>query len=92
MQQDPLTESQGARNDPPEALEQHRGPHGALERGHWKTAVFGWLAFVVAALAIGMQVGTKQIDQQNSNVGEAHRADQILRDAGFKPPRRPSSS
>src|SRR6476661_4448935 len=52
--------------------------------GHWKTAVFGWLAFVVAALFIGMQVGTKQIDQQNSNVGQSHKADQMLLDAGFQ--------
>ena len=61
------------------------GRMGAWSAGHWKTAVFGWLAFVVASLAIGMQVGTKQIDTQNANVGEAHRADQILRNAGFKP-------
>src|SRR6476646_3775720 len=58
---------------------------GRWSANHWKTAVFGWLAFVVASLAIGMAVGTKQIDQQNSKVGEAHRADQILRHAGFKP-------
>ena len=58
---------------------------GRWSASHWKTAVFGWLAFVVASLAIGMQVGTKQIDTQNANVGEAHRADQILRNAGFEP-------
>ena len=29
-------------------------------------------------------VGTKQIDQNDANVGEAHRADQILLDAGFQ--------
>ncbi|HEY2219311.1 MAG TPA: MMPL family transporter [Gaiellaceae bacterium] len=57
---------------------------GRWSAGHWKTAVFGWLAFVIAALAIGMQVGTKQIDQQNANVGQSHRADNILRDAGFE--------
>jgi uncharacterized membrane protein YdfJ with MMPL/SSD domain len=57
---------------------------GRWSASHWKTAVFGWLAFVVAALAIGMQVGMKQIDTQDANVGESHRADHILRDAGFK--------
>jgi len=57
---------------------------GRWSASHWKTAVFGWLAFVVAAVVIGMQVGTKQIDQQNANVGQAHRADNILRDAGFQ--------
>src|SRR5262245_9248054 len=29
-------------------------------------------------------VGTKQIDQTDSNVGQAHRADHILKDAGFQ--------
>src|SRR3954468_18176523 len=57
---------------------------GRWSAAHWKTAVFGWLAFVIAALAIGMQVGTKQIDQQNANVGQSHRADNILREAGFE--------
>jgi putative drug exporter of the RND superfamily len=57
---------------------------GRWSAGHWKTAVFGWLAFVIAALAIGQVVGTKQIDQNNANVGQAHKADQILRDAGFQ--------
>jgi uncharacterized membrane protein YdfJ with MMPL/SSD domain len=58
---------------------------GRWSAAHWKTAVFGWLAFVVAALAIGQVVGTKQIDQNDANVGQAHRADHILRDAGFQP-------
>jgi RND superfamily putative drug exporter len=57
---------------------------GRWSASHWKTAVFGWLAFVVAALALGQAFGTKQIDQNNSNVGESHRADTILRDAGFQ--------
>jgi len=57
---------------------------GRWSASHWKTAVFGWLAFVVAALAIGQVVGTKNIDQNDSNVGQAHRGDHILRDAGFQ--------
>src|SRR5437667_1677284 len=57
---------------------------GRWSASHWKTAVFGWLVFVVAALMIGQVVGTKQIDQNDSNVGQAHRADHILRDAGFQ--------
>src|SRR6266581_4759137 len=55
---------------------------GRWSASHWKTAVFGWLAFVVLALAIGMQVGTKQIDMQDANVGQSHKADQILKE-GF---------
>jgi uncharacterized membrane protein YdfJ with MMPL/SSD domain len=56
---------------------------GRWSASHRKKAIFGWLAFVVASVAIGMAVGTKQIDQNNSNTGEAHRADQMLLDAGF---------
>ena len=57
---------------------------GRWSASHWKTAVFGWLAFVVAAVAIGSAVGTKTIDQQDANVGQSHRADRILKDAGFR--------
>jgi uncharacterized membrane protein YdfJ with MMPL/SSD domain len=57
---------------------------GRWSASHWKTAVFGWLAFVVAAVAIGTVVGTKNIDQNDSNVGQSHKADHILRDAGFQ--------
>src|ERR671934_2473785 len=57
---------------------------GRWSASHWKTAVFGWLAFVAAALVLGQAIGTKQIDQNDANVGQAHRADHILRDAGFQ--------
>ena len=55
---------------------------GRWSASHWKTAVFGWLAFVIAAFALGGK-HVKNIDQQNVNVGQAHRADQILRSSGF---------
>jgi RND superfamily putative drug exporter len=57
---------------------------GRWSASHWKTAVFGWLAFVAVALYIGQMVGTKQIDQHNANVGQSHKADQMLLDAGFQ--------
>jgi uncharacterized membrane protein YdfJ with MMPL/SSD domain len=57
---------------------------GRWSASHWKTAVFGWLAFVLAAVVIGQVVGTKNIDQQDANVGQAHKADKILKDAGFQ--------
>jgi uncharacterized membrane protein YdfJ with MMPL/SSD domain len=56
---------------------------GRWSANHWKTAVFGWLAFVVASLFLSMQIGTKQIDQNDANVGESHRADLIIQKAGF---------
>ena len=62
--------------------------HLAARMGHWsaghrKTAIFGWLAFVIAAIVIGTAVGQKTIDQNNGNVGASHRADLILKQAGF---------
>src|SRR6266511_747554 len=57
---------------------------GRWSAAHWKTAVFGWLAFVVAALFIGQfVVKQKNIDQKDRNVGEAGRGDHILQNAGF---------
>jgi uncharacterized membrane protein YdfJ with MMPL/SSD domain len=55
---------------------------GRWSASHWKTAVFGWLAFVVASIAIGSMLGTKYLDTSGSNVGEAARADKIIKD-GF---------
>jgi RND superfamily putative drug exporter len=57
---------------------------GRWSAAHWKTAVFGWLAFVVVAVAVGHSVGMKHINQNNANVGQSHKADVLLADAGFK--------
>ena len=57
---------------------------GRWSASHWKTAVIGWLAFVAAFRGfVGMQVGTKQINQTDANVGESRTADRIISDAGF---------
>jgi RND superfamily putative drug exporter len=55
---------------------------------HRRRAILGWLAFVVLAVAIGTAAGTRQLGLAESNVGEAGRADAILRDAGFSQPAR----
>src|SRR5207253_1976017 len=52
---------------------------GRWSASHWKTAVFGWLVFVVAALMIGAKVGTKNIKDTDVNTGQSHKADQILK-------------
>ncbi len=57
---------------------------GRWSASHWKTAVFGWIAFVIVAVIVGGVIGTKQIDQRDANVGQAHRADEILKQAGFQ--------
>jgi RND superfamily putative drug exporter len=56
---------------------------GRWSAGHWKTAVVGWLAFVVASVFLGMQLGTTFIDEHDANVGESRKADQIIQRAGF---------
>ena len=55
---------------------------GRWSAGHWKTAVFGWLAFVIAAFVIGNAVGVRYLDDNDTNVGEARTADKII-EAGF---------
>ena len=50
---------------------------GRWSASHRKVAIFGWLAFVISAVAIGTGVGQRTIEQQNSNVGQAGRADQV---------------
>src|SRR5215831_7145245 len=56
---------------------------GRWSASHRKIAIFGWLAFVISAVVIGASVGQKTIGQQNRNVGQAGRADQVLKKAGF---------
>jgi RND superfamily putative drug exporter len=65
-------------------------PNLAARMGRWsarhrKTAIFGWLAFVVAAFVLGGMAGTKSIDYETSGPGESGRADRILVN-DFDPP------
>jgi uncharacterized membrane protein YdfJ with MMPL/SSD domain len=53
---------------------------GRWSASHWKTAVFGWLVLVAVAFYAGNMIGTKNTTDADSIVGEAHTADQILRD------------
>jgi uncharacterized membrane protein YdfJ with MMPL/SSD domain len=57
---------------------------GRWSAAHRKAAIFGWLAFVIVAVALGTGAGLKQIDSSNGNVGQARTADQILTQAGFR--------
>ena len=58
---------------------------GRWSAAHWKTATFGWLAFVVVAFALGGMVGVKNIDSNKPGPGQSGRMDKIL-DAGFRQP------
>jgi uncharacterized membrane protein YdfJ with MMPL/SSD domain len=58
---------------------------GRWSADHWKTATFGWLAFVLVAFALGGVAGTETIDPNKPGPGESGRMDRIL-DAGFEQP------
>jgi RND superfamily putative drug exporter len=58
---------------------------GRWSADHWKTATFGWLAFVLVAFALGGMVGTTNVDQSAPGPGESGRMDRIL-DEGFEQP------
>jgi uncharacterized membrane protein YdfJ with MMPL/SSD domain len=55
---------------------------GTWSANHWKTAVFGWLAFVVASVGVGLAFPAKYLEATDANVGETQRADKII-EAGF---------
>ena len=50
---------------------------------HWKTAVSGWLAFCVVAVALGAVAGTKMLKEADTAAGGTKKAEQMLDDAGF---------
>jgi len=57
----------------------------AARAGRWsaanrKKAIFGWLAFVIAAVAIGSAVGTKTQTNNDSYVGDSGRGDKLVND------------
>ncbi|MBR7829186.1 MMPL family transporter [Actinospica sp. MGRD01-02] len=59
---------------------------GGWSAAHRKTAVFGWLFFVILATVIGGAVGQKQLTDAQQGVGDSARAVQILQDAGISDP------
>ena len=57
----------------------------AARMGHWsathrKKAIWGWLAFVIVAFAVGNVIGTKSLKPEDTGVGESGRVDKILGD------------
>jgi RND superfamily putative drug exporter len=66
------------------------GRAGRWSAAHWKRAAFGWLAFAVAAVAVGSVVGARQMKDWEIANGESRRAAQILDQADFAIPARES--
>ena len=62
----------------------------ASRAAHWsathrKTAIWGWLLFVVVAVMVGNAVGQNEIHGADDFTGESGRAEQTLYDAGLRP-------
>jgi uncharacterized membrane protein YdfJ with MMPL/SSD domain len=51
---------------------------GRWSARHRKTAIFGWLAFVVVAFMVGGGLGTQTLDRYEGGTGESGRADRAL--------------
>ena len=52
--------------------------------GHRKTAIFGWLAFVVISVVIAGAVGQQTIADEDYGNGESKAADQAIAAADFR--------
>ncbi|MDA0179635.1 MMPL family transporter [Solirubrobacter phytolaccae] len=60
----------------------------AARAGHWsarhrKTAIFGWLAFVVIAFVLGGAIGTNSLKDEDSGNGSSQVADKAIAKADF---------
>jgi RND superfamily putative drug exporter len=56
---------------------------GRWSARHRKTAIIGWIAFVVLAFVAGGKIGTQTLTPEQAGVGESGRADRIV-DAAFR--------
>ena len=56
---------------------------GRWSAQHRKTAILGWILFVILATVIGGRVGLETIDESASGSGESKRGDMLVEAAGF---------
>jgi uncharacterized membrane protein YdfJ with MMPL/SSD domain len=59
---------------------------GSWSARHRKLAIFGWLGLVALTFVLGMAVGTKKLDFNDTGAGETARAQAILKHHGFEQP------
>ncbi|MFK4184214.1 MMPL family transporter [Streptomyces sparsogenes] len=59
---------------------------GGWSTRHRKTAIFGWLLFVVVVAVIGGMSGINEMTNSQNGSGDSASAEKILEDAGLKPP------
>src|SRR4051794_12549880 len=56
---------------------------GRWSAQHRKTAILGWIVFVVVAILVGGRIGLNSLDESASGSGESKRGDMIVDAAGF---------
>ncbi len=56
---------------------------GRWSATHRKTAILGWILFVVLATLIGGKIGQTNLEQSASGNGDSKRGAMIMDDAGF---------
>jgi uncharacterized membrane protein YdfJ with MMPL/SSD domain len=56
---------------------------GSWSARHRRTAILGWVAFVVLAVVVGGKIGQNDLDESATGSGESKRGDMIVEAAGF---------
>ena len=56
---------------------------GRWSAQHRRTAILGWIAFVVLAAVLGGKIGQNDLDDSARGSGESKRGDMIVEAAGF---------
>src|SRR3954454_23886111 len=56
---------------------------GRWSAQHRRTAVLGWILFVVLATVLGGKVGQNDLDESAHGSGESKRGDMVVKAAGF---------
>src|SRR5829696_7687034 len=57
---------------------------GRWSAQHRKTAILGWIAFVMVSFLIGGAVGTQELKDEDLGNGESRQAERLIADAGLK--------
>src|ERR687886_243730 len=73
-----LTTTKGAEMQPKNNIAARMGRWSAQHR---KTAILGWIVFVVLAFMAGGKVGTDTLSQTESGSGDSGKASKLLEDA-----------
>src|SRR4051812_39679141 len=56
---------------------------GSWSARHRRTAILGWIMFVVLAVAVGGKIGQNDLDESARGSGESKRGDMLVEAAGF---------